>query len=380
MSDDKRSATFSFTSKNEIVSLGRVFYPYVYEDYSETERMGSSVTFTIPVEQKQNSAVVAGKAGVSNGYDILPMISELLSGAAGATFEEKGATVKTKMHILSSIISFFVYDSTGQYAGETVEKITLQAENGGNVAGATEIDLSQLGADEIPVLTGMQRTASVTLNSYSKIALDGVTSKDTSKPVYLSVIPGDYSGKILVKTDVAMYVFPFSAAKHFGRAEVKDMLLNLSNANVQRTLLSEMETPDITITNLARSYVSNTQTATITVEKLNSATVGFYALFEGQGTVERLTATDVISKGDVYQFGQADNELFTLQADGTVNYKKVVEKGGGDTFAFAVVPFDQFGNTGDVKGDKGYNIKTTNPTYTDLELVEDESGGWDWWY
>lgn len=357
MSEDNRSASFSFTSKNEIRSLLRAYYPYVYEAelysnayYSETERLGSVVPVTIPSVQKQITAVAADKTGVTNGYDILPMVSGPLTIDEKTSFEGMEATVKAKMHVLSSIIAFFVYDSSGTYAAETVEEIDLQVDNG-YVSGSTNVDLANLGQTEIPALVGTQNKASVTLNPSAKIVLSGVTSKQLSQPIYLSVVPGDYVGKITVKTDAAYYVFPFSKTKHFERAEVKDLLLNLSNEKVQRTAISEIVTPDITVTNLARSYSSNVQTATITVKKLNDAVVGFYALFKGQETVSRLTATEVISKGDVYRFGEPDNDLFTLQSDGTVNYKKAVTKAGG-TFAFAVVPFGSFGNTGDVKGQR----------------------------
>jgi len=354
-----RTGTFSFSSSNGAVNkLVRAYYPFVNNGSLDDMYQGKEVTFTIPTALTQYNAASESKWEMSNGYTFIPMISDDLS---GTTVSGSNAEVQTKMHVLSSIIAFYVYDSSQAYADEVVKSITFQSTNGKYVAGPTTVKLTDLKVGELPVLTGNSVETVVKRNSAGQIALKGVISKATSKPLYMSVIPGDFAGKITVQTDVASYIFPFSATKHFGRAEVKDMLLNLSNANVQRILLSEIVTPVVNLTKLERSQSGSYCNTTLTIVKGNDAVVGFYALTAPKTNAD-LTREEVMA-GDVYHFGDPDNDMFELQADGkTVKYRKKVNLYSPTQFSFGVIPFGKYDNYGELKGDYGYGNKSATTT------------------
>lgn len=347
--DDYSSASFLFSSDKVLDSSKqmRMIYPYASWSYI------TDVSLAIEEKQTQSSAGEKSKA-----YEAVPMMSDFFS----PSLENKTVEANVPMHILSSIIAFYVYDSSGEYSKEKVKDISLYS-NSVNISGSTKLG-NKIADDAIPELTGSSTMATVTLSN--PFALTAATSKETSSPIYLSIVPSSFTGKIILTTDKALYLFTFNSPKTFNRAEVKDFSLNLSNANVERVALSSLKTPAVQYTYLARTKRGDYNDAVLTIEKSNDSVVGFYALMKPAGRTTSLTKEEVMN-GDVYHFGDADNSLFELQSDGTVLYKKTMDLSGYglDTFSFGVLPFDKYGRLGALIGNFGYGNSDKDVKFSD---------------
>ena len=348
LSQSSKSARFGFTSTKPINSIYYAFYPY------DASFSRYSLPLTVANEQTQSAA-----GETTFGSASVPMISDKLVLSTDITVEDVDASILTKMHVLSSIIAFYVYDSAG--STEVVKSIDITSTNGKYLAGETKIDATAL-KDEVPALVGTTAKASVTLTDF--FSLNGVTDKAQSAPVYLSIVPNEgVEGKIKVTTDQAIYLFPFSTPKTFVRAQVKDMPLNLSSTKAERVAFADMPTPLINITKLERTASGSNNNTVLTIKKGNDAVAGFYALTAPKLNAD-LTRAEVLA-GDVYYFGDADTDLFKLQPDGSVKYYKRVYLYNPSQFSFGVIPFDEYGNYGTLKGDYGYGNSTKT---TDLDL------------
>lgn len=345
LSQSSKSAKFGFSSAKSINAIYYAFYPY------DASFSRYSLPFSVANEQIQVSA-----GETTYGSASVPMISDKLELGTEVTVDGTDASIVSKMHILSSIIAFYVYDSAG--SAEEVKSIDITSTNGKYLAGDTKIDATAL-TDQIPALTGTTSTVSVSLTNF--FSLQGVTAKEQSAPIYLSVVPNEgVEGKIRVTTDLAVYIFPFSAPKTFSRAEMKDMLLNLSSSKAERIAFADMVTPLINLTMLERTASGSYNNTVLTIKKGNDAVAGFYALTTPKLNAN-LTRAEVLA-GDVYHFGDTDNDLFKLQADGSVKYYKRVYLYSPSQFSFGVIPFDEYGNYGELKGDSGYGNSTRTTT------------------
>ncbi len=371
-SDNFKSGIFTFNCKSEYATS----YPYGYEEYPiasfykawypYTEEPSSilAVSVTVAMNQMQD---IAGET--TYGAASVPMVSDLLAVTDDSSIADggKSATIRSKMHILSSIIAYYVYDSSGAYAAEQVKSIGLRSTGESAVAGVTK--LASMTEDKIPALTGDVKTADVTLQT--PFALDGVTSKAASAPIYLSIIPGEFTGEIVVKTDRAQYTFPFAVAKRFARAEVKEMPLNLSNPKVQRKELGEVQEPSLGITHLKNEL--NTSgifgTVTLTLKRNNEATAGFYVRMVPQTSFLRTITREEVLAGSVYRFGAEDNDpAFVLQPDGSVTFTAERTNFFEKYISFGAIPFDGQDNFGALVSASGFNGQTAY----DRDLTESD--------
>lgn len=265
------------------------------------------------------------------------------------------------MRVLSSIIAFYVFDSSQSYAGESVKSIEFQSE-AGNVSGDSKIFWSDLPADGIPVLTGTRTMVKTSLET--AFAVDGVTEKSQSSPIFMSVVPGSFTGRIVVETDKAMYFYPVSSPKTFERASVKEMTLNLSGAKADRMDKSAYVKPDVRYVRLVRT--GNTST-TVTVKRSNDAAVGFHIFgkFTYQSGESSAVTKEEVMGGSVYRFGAADNDssVFELQEDGSVVYK-VPNNASYSNVTWGVIAFDKYDMYGPFKYEYGYGVGSTRPDVT----------------
>lgn len=337
LSESNKSAKFGFASANAIDAIYYAFYPYT----SSFSRY--SLPFTVANEQTQTAA-----GETTFGSASVPMISNKLELNTEVAIDGKEARILTNMHVLSSIVEFYVYDSNG--STEEVVSIELSSSNDKKLAGETKIDATQLTG--IPALEGTIASAKVTLTT--PFSLNGVTAKNQSQPIYLSVVPNEgVEGEIKVETDKAIYFFKFSSPKSFIRANVKSMTLNLSNAAVDRLDKSAYVKPEVRYTKLVRK---SNQATTVTVKRLNDAAVGFYIFGKIPFSNQTCVTYDEVMNGSVYRFGAEDNDanVFSLQSDGTVVYK--VPAGSYTSVTWGVVAFDKYGMFGTFKYESGYGI------------------------
>ena len=370
ISADGQQATFNFSS-SKITSFSSDAARVVYPCTSESSSTSLKYTFSVPSEQSLSS-----KAGSSSSYGsnaVVPMISDAFSVKSSYKEAESYygtaewyATASAKMHLLTSIVAFYVYDSEGQYSGEKVKSIELQSSSS-NISGSSTTSLTS--DNQIPVLEGTSRIAKAQF-SYSSnyFSLSGITSKEKSSPIYLSIVPAVFAGSVVVTTDKASYIFPFENPKTFTRAEVKDFYLNLSNPKVQR-----VEPTSCQITKIYREKVSGKTGRMVTMTvKLSDNAAGFYAYI---GTTAIKTAADIVKSQFVskYTVGQDDDDSFTLNSDGTVDYKKFLSS----NFTFSVLPYDENGvlGIGQRLGSNSYGYDMTyNVTAADgyVSAIEDD--------
>ncbi len=354
--EDGKAAVFAFSEtsadntymKNyKINSLQRAIYPY------SSGYLTTNFTIANPQKQAEAGETIYGSTSV-------PMASDLLTeGTSEISTDGKKAAATIQMHILSSIIAFYVYDSEQTYKDESVKTIELQSTTG-NVAGDTKITWTDYAAGGVPALTGSTARASVSLTS--SFSLNGISSKEPSAPGYVALVPGEFSGKIVITTDKAKYFYSFTN-KSFTRAEVKPMSINLSNAKAERLDLATYVKPVVTLTTLYRRLASASSSSVITKLDVKqgadkAAAAGFYirAMAKGYGTDLKI---EEVLAGDKYVYGDPNNngDAFELLVDGTVRYTTTVSLGTGNSnnnISFAVIPFDQFGIYGDCYGANGY--------------------------
>lgn len=357
LGENPKTALFSFQdsrtdgdlSRNyKITSVERAVYPFT------TEYATSAITFTVDGEQKQSAA-----GETTYGAASVPMVG--IPTEHVASEDRKSVSCLMPMRVLSSIIAFYVFDSSQSYAGESVKSIEFQSE-AGNVSGDSKIFWSDLPADGIPVLTGTRTMVKTSLET--AFAVDGVTEKSQSSPIFMSVVPGSFTGRIVVETDKAMYFYPVSSPKTFERASVKEMTLNLSGAKADRMDKSAYVKPDVRYVRLVRT--GNTST-TVTVKRSNDAAVGFHIFgkFTYQSGESSAVTKEEVMGGSVYRFGAADNDssVFELQEDGSVVYK-VPNNASYSNVTWGVIAFDKYDMYGPFKYEYGYGVGSTRPDVT----------------
>lgn len=334
ISEDGQQATFKFSS-TKITSFdsdaARILYPCT----SESSSSSAKFSFSVPAAEQ----TLSSKAGSSTSYGssaVVPMISDAF--AVKCSYKEAetyyGDTewygvASAQMRILSSIVAFYVYDSEGKYASEKVKSIELRSSSS-NISAPLSITLPS--DNELPVLEGSRQTAKVQF-SYSSnyFPLSGVTSKETSAPIYMSIIPGEFAGKVILKTDKSTVAFPFDTPKKFNRAEVKDFYLNLSNPKAQKIIPT-----NVSITNVNRAartdgYSSGCK-ATITF-KVDEGSKGFYAYI---GNTQYKEVSSVIKWGEKYIVGEENSSSsFVSLGNGVYEYSKNLS----NKMYFAVLPF-----------------------------------------
>ncbi len=350
ISEDGQQATFKFKSSEILLGSNnaRIVYPYT----SSTEVSGMDYTFTLPSVQSLTS--VAGSASSSGSSAAVPMISDAFSVKSSSDETSASAEASAKMHILSSIVAFYVYDSEQTHSSESVKSIELQSSS---VAISSPASVTLTADNGIPSLTGTSNSAKAQFSSSSYyFSLLGKTSKEDSAPIYLSIIPSEFAGKVIVETNKAFYLFPFETAKTFTRAEVKDFYLNLSNPKAETATPSAIE-----VTKASREKQGSGCVVTLTV-KLSDNAAGFYAYV---GSTQKLKASELLSSSK-YLVGQENNESFTKNDDGTIDYKIKVYQ----NFSFSVLPFDENGilgigeGLGDEEDEYGWGTKPVYYGYT----------------
>lgn len=348
LGNNPKTAVFSFqetetdnsTRRNyKISTIERAMYPYT--NGSAT----AAATFSINGEQKQKAA-----GETTYGSASVPMVG--IPSEHTASDDRKSVACLAQMHVLSSIIAFYVYDSSQNYAAEKVKSIEFQSESE-NISGDTKIFWSQLPADGIPVLTGAGKNVKTSLET--AFAVEGVTEKSQSSPIFMSVVPGSFTGRIVVETDKAMYFYPVSSPKTFDRASVKEMALNLSSEKADRMDKSAYVKPEVRYIKLVRKSATET---TVTIERSNDEAVGFYIYGKFTNSSSDAIKKDEVLNGSMYRFGASGNDdsLFTLQDDGTIVYK--VPKVGYNTsyVTWGVIAFDKYGMYGTFKYEYGYGV------------------------
>ena len=185
---------------------------YAYFPYSRDNAniMPRNVGLEISDEQTQSEA---GVFEVEN----MPMVAMPVSLAADAKTQE------ITMYALGGILRVNVFASS-KYAGEHVRGITFSSTET-PLAGTFNFDMTALTDASSLAISGYTMTeADVDLVKAYTVG----SALDKSKSIYMVVAPGDYTGKLTVTTDQAVYVCNYT--KSVRRNTYYDVNVDLANA------------------------------------------------------------------------------------------------------------------------------------------------------
>lgn len=242
ISEDGTKATFTLTSYPE---NGYAWLALM----SNTGYDGCSarkVEFNHPAAQTQ---AAAGAIDAS----LVKLVSVKLDLSAGAT-------ITTDMKVVGSILRFIPYSAQGSYAAESIQSVELvSADNyisGGGPAVAynfadyygTELgyqwwaDAAGTTFSENCVIFWDATSKSITTTLTTPFSLEGVTSAENSKGIYMAVPPVSVGGyKYVVTTDACRYTFDASTtACSFKDNTVKNVLLDLEKSD-ERLVLADVK-------------------------------------------------------------------------------------------------------------------------------------------
>ena len=182
------------------------YYPYS----SDAGENKAEVTISVPVSQ--------------NEKDAMPMVS------IPYTVEETSAENQTpyagliRFANLGAVMELNIYSDTPAYAVEKILSVEFNSDQA--IAGSFTFDLTQVDYENAATLAiSGYSEKSVVYTPSTELAV--ASTKADATIVNLVVAPGSYTGKIVVKTDKAIYTYPVSTAKEFKRSVAKPLGLNL---------------------------------------------------------------------------------------------------------------------------------------------------------
>lgn len=146
---------------------------------------------------------------------------------------KEGVAPKVKMDICGSIFRILPYTST--YSNEKVLSVTLSSKT--NIVGTVEYDRVNRTYKNVSE-KGYASKNSTTVQLTNPLSLEGITSAETSKGLYLPIPASgsaSYDGyKYEVKTDKAIYTFDAMDKKlTVSENAIKNVYLNLDKANTR---------------------------------------------------------------------------------------------------------------------------------------------------
>ncbi len=200
----------------KLVSSGDMFYAYYPYDATQSTNP-SSVTLSIPAEQKQT------KAGVYNG-ESHPLVALPME----FTWEQDsyaGRISSVRFRQLGATVELQLYSSNEALRSEKIRSVTFESET--PLAGDFSFNLTSVTVDDELKISGYESKVATT--SLEEPAAIPATASEAAR-IYLTIAPGTYTGKIVVKTDVTQYTFRLAEAMTFGRAAIKGLPADLAEA------------------------------------------------------------------------------------------------------------------------------------------------------
>ena len=154
---------------------------------------------------------------------------------------------RVKFHNLASLLDFKVFSTKAAYQGEIINSVSFEADK--NVAGTFVFNVGTLDPEDESTLAidlstpveGQSVSKSVTTESDAVVG----STKDDAGSVRMVVAPGSYTGKVVVNTNKAQYVFSVTELKSFSRNGYYPLGLDLSKAT--RLLQVELDRSEWTI-------------------------------------------------------------------------------------------------------------------------------------
>lgn len=183
---------------------------YGYYPYSASLNKASEATLEIPTVQCQAEETKFN--GEYNPLIVKPVALETGSETAASQ------PVALQFYQTAAVAEFDVYSSNAAYVGEQVKSITFKA---AGVAGTLSVDLTSGNPAAVQVKTPSDEVT-VLLN---KFVLVSATEKE--RLIYLAMIPGTYTGELVLTTDRATYTY-IGQEINYERASCKRFKLDLN--------------------------------------------------------------------------------------------------------------------------------------------------------
>ncbi|MBO6169230.1 MAG: exo-alpha-sialidase [Bacteroidales bacterium] len=184
---------------------------YAYYPFSESVK-GTSSRFSLTVPELQTQAAAGQYNGCNN-----PMVAEPY--VFGEDLSTDG--LQLMFRPAGCILAFGIYDSSGAYASEQIESVKFTASKG-TVAGTFIADAENFSADAFS-FTAAKGSVQVTLDKAAAVG------QSENGYVFLTVIPGTYTGSLTVSTANYDFVFP-DRTFTCNRATLKQFRVDLAGA------------------------------------------------------------------------------------------------------------------------------------------------------
>ncbi|MGN0007332.1 MAG: fibronectin type III domain-containing protein [Alistipes sp.] len=124
-----------------------------------------------------------------------------------------------------SVLRFNIYDTTGAYVAENIQSVEVVSDNA--LVGGYQYNLA---TREYDMTSSINRKAAIVYVAEPFAVGDNAN-------VYMAVLPGSHTPKIVVRTDGGAHVFEFSSALVCEASKVGTVKLNLGNAAVKHYVL-----------------------------------------------------------------------------------------------------------------------------------------------
>ena len=201
--------TFQITSYRALNKGDMVYCKFPYADGSGTSP--KAVSMTIASSQTQNGTVFNTSS--------MPMVSLPFEMPTGVAAQNNAKAGNVLFYNVGSIIEFDIFSPTGLYADETIESVQFTSANA--IAGNFTMDLTAISESDPSTLDiDGYSVKGVTTNIEGALSVGTATNKDNATKVYMVIAPGDYTGTVVVNTNVAQYTYTISSAISFARAGV----------------------------------------------------------------------------------------------------------------------------------------------------------------
>ena len=312
-------ATFKIYSKDGLALNDKIYvwYPLNWSD----EQDPAAVWFEIPSQQKYTSA--------GFDFDAMPMVTkEIVVDEDMVSSSTTQDVTWINMANMGSLLDFKVFSTNSSYASEKVESVTFTADKA--IAGVFEKNLTSVdpAVESTMGISGFldeDTDSGVDAPSSSiKTDMGGATaigtSKDNALDVYMVVAPGEYTGSVVVKTDVTSYTFTISSAKTFVRSGLKAFGLDL-NKGVRSKLPQTLSfTPDNVIAVIGQTFTAPTLGGVLsTGNKTWSSSNESVATVDSEGAVTLVAAgtttiTVNVAADNIYEAASAQYTLTVKNA------------------------------------------------------------------
>lgn len=202
-------ATISVYSPGGLAVNDKLYFYYPKASGSTVQK--TSVPMSILTEQ--------------DGKDEMPMVSLPFVVKTESAEPQTPYVGEIKFANLGAVIEFKVYTETPEYEAEVVKSVTFEADQ--SVAGNFSFDLTKVDYSNASTTLVIPSESLTEKNIVANVDSKTVGTKDNPVVVRMVVAPGSYTGKFVVKTDVASYTFPISEVRTFERSSVKPFGLKL---------------------------------------------------------------------------------------------------------------------------------------------------------